>query len=136
MRILFTTVPVLGHLLPMVPLAVAARRAGHDVLVASGVDVELECKRLGLPFTQVGPSVAESTATHRPDTRPDALPAERIAADIAHLFVPAARRRAEDLVPLAMHWRPDLVVHEPSELAGAIAAACTGARHAVHGLGL
>ena len=136
MRILFTTVPVFGHLLPMVPLAIAARDAGHDVLVASGVDIELECKRLGLPFAQVGPSVAESTAVHRPDVRPDATPAERVAADVAHLFVPAARLRAEDLLPLAMHWRPDLVVHEPSEMAGAIAAACTGARHAVHGLGL
>lgn len=136
MRILFTTVPVLGHLLPMVPLAAAARAAGHDVLVASGVDVELTCKRLVLPFTQVGPSHAEATAAHRPDGRPDATPEERIAADIANFFVPAAERRAEDLVPLATHWRPDLVVHEPSELAGAIAAACTGAQHAVHGLGM
>ncbi|WP_367115190.1 hypothetical protein [Actinophytocola sp.] len=29
------------------------------------------------------------------------------------------------MVPLATHWRPDLVVHEPSEFAGALAAACT-----------
>ena len=136
MRILFTTVPVLGHFLPMVPLAVAARAAGHDVLVASGVDIELAAKRLGLPFVQVGPSVAESTAVHRPDVRPDATPQERIAADVEHLFVPAAERRAEDLLPFVMDRRPDLVVHEPSELAGAIAAASTGARHAVAGLGL
>lgn len=136
MRIMFTTVPVLGHLLPMAPLAAAARRAGHDVLVVSGVDVELECKRLGLPFTQAGPSVAVSTAAHRPDDRADATPEQRIAADIANLFGPAAQRRAEELLPLAMHWRPDVVVHDPSELAGAIAAACTGARHVVHGLGM
>jgi len=36
----------------------------------------------------------------------------------------AARPPVADLVPLAMHWRPDLVVvHEP---AGAIAAVCAG----------
>ena len=39
-------------------------------------------------------------------------------------------------MPLAEEWRPDLVVHEVSELAGAIAAARTGARHVVHGITL
>ena len=46
------------------------------------------------------------------------------------------RGRAGDLVPLAHAWRPDLVVHEEMDLAGAVAAAVTGARHVVHGLGL
>jgi UDP:flavonoid glycosyltransferase YjiC (YdhE family) len=33
MRILFSTTPALGHLLPLLPLARAARGHGHDVAV-------------------------------------------------------------------------------------------------------
>ena len=51
-------------------------------------------------------------------------------------FVTTGRRRAADLVPRAVAWAPDLVVHEEMELAGAVAAAVTGARHAIHGLGV
>lgn len=40
-----------------------------------------------------------------------------------------------ELVPRAQEWEPDLIVHPITELAGAIAAAHTGARHVVHGLG-
>jgi len=51
-------------------------------------------------------------------------------------FITSAEKRAVDLVPLAVEWRPDMVVHEDTELAGMIAAAVTGAQHVVHGLGL
>jgi UDP:flavonoid glycosyltransferase YjiC (YdhE family) len=54
---------------------------------------------------------------------------------ISGMFGAAAPRRALDLVPRAREWKPDLVVHPVTELAGAIAAAHTGARHVVHGLG-
>lgn len=52
------------------------------------------------------------------------------------LFIPGAAQRATELVPRAMEWAPDVVIHEVTELAGAVTAARTGARHAVHGLGL
>jgi hypothetical protein len=51
-------------------------------------------------------------------------------------FEQAAVARAAELVPQASAWRPDLVVHEETELAGPVVAAVCGARHAVHGLGL
>jgi hypothetical protein len=47
-----------------------------------------------------------------------------------------AERRAADLLTRAAGWRPDLVVHEETELAGAVVAAHNGARQVVHGLGL
>ena len=55
---------------------------------------------------------------------------------VSGLFVEPAARRAVELVPQAQEWQPDIVVHEESELAGALAAAYTGARPVVHGLGL
>ena len=54
---------------------------------------------------------------------------------IGGMFGAAAFERAAALVPRAEQWQPDLVVHPVTELAGAVAAARTGARHAVHGLG-
>jgi hypothetical protein len=51
-------------------------------------------------------------------------------------FAIAAEKRAVDLVPRAVDWKPDLVVHEETELAGPVVAACSGARLVVHGLGL
>src|SRR6185436_7993684 len=54
---------------------------------------------------------------------------------ITGMFGAASFTRAANLVPRAEEWKPDLVVHPITELAGAIVAARTGARHAVHGLG-
>lgn len=42
---------------------------------------------------------------------------------------------ARTLVPRARSWAPDIVVHEPSEVAGAVTAAASGALHVMHGLG-
>ena len=36
MRIVIVSVPLQGHLLPLIPLASACRDAGHDVLLSSG----------------------------------------------------------------------------------------------------
>jgi UDP:flavonoid glycosyltransferase YjiC (YdhE family) len=135
MRILFTTVPVFGHFLPMTPLIDAARRAGHEVVVASGADIEVEVERLGVEFWRAGPTLAEAVAEHRADEE-NLSPEERIAADVSAFFVPHARASAQDLVPRALEWFPEIVVHEPSAMAGGVVAAATGARHVVHGLGL
>jgi len=137
MRVLFSTWPAHGHLLPLLPLIRAAERGGHDVVVASGAEGVAEARRHGLATWQIGPSRAESDATFRArEIDLGALPAERrIPTVIAEMFGAAAFRRARELVPRAEQWGPDLVVHPVTELAGAIAAARTGARHVVHGLG-
>ena len=137
MRILISTWPAHGHLLPIVPLARAAERAGHEVVVASGAEGVAEARRRGLTTWEVGPSRAESDAAFRAQV-PDlaaVAPDLRIPTAIAGMFGAAAWQRAAELVPRAKEWKPDLVVHTVSELAGAVAAAHTGARHAVHGLG-
>ena len=61
-RILISTWPAHGHLLPLLPIARAAERAGHDVVVASGVEGTVEAGRRGLRTWEVGPSRAEANA--------------------------------------------------------------------------
>ena len=137
MRILITTWPAFGHLLPMLPLARAAERAGHDVVIASGAECANEARRRGFAVWDVPPSRAEADAAFRAAV-PDVTaipPDERMATVIAGVFGAGAQRRAEHLVPAAESWRPDLVIHPFTELAGAVAAARCGARHAVHGFG-
>ncbi|BCB88250.1 hypothetical protein Psuf_055630 [Phytohabitans suffuscus] len=138
MRILFSGCPGYGHLHPMLPLVRAAARAGHDVAVATGPEMAARLAERGYDTWAVGPTFAESW-DERNAALPDlaTVPPERhMALDIVALFGASAVKRAVDLVPRAQAWRPDLVVHETVEFAGAIAARRVGAPHVTHALGV
>jgi UDP:flavonoid glycosyltransferase YjiC (YdhE family) len=101
MRILFSTVPAHGHLLPLLPLVRAAERAGHQVVVASGAEGVTEAARRGLPTWEVGPSRAAAGAAFR-DAVGDLsaiAPDQRIPTVVAGVFGASSIRRAEQLVP-------------------------------------
>jgi UDP:flavonoid glycosyltransferase YjiC (YdhE family) len=139
MRVLVTAGPAHGHVFPMLPLAGAAQRAGHEVVIATGPDLVGPVEERGFTVWPVGPSWAEAEAMRRESYAglpADPSPRERLRAAAAGLFGAPAARRAAELVPRAGEWGPGLVVHEVSEMAGAIVAARTGARHAVHGVTL
>jgi len=122
MKILFSSGPLYGHVNPMMSLALAARRAGHDVVFATGRDLAAHVERFGLIVWPVGLTHAEAGGSQH--------------GAWLNYFAQAAVPRAAELVPRALAWRPDLVVHEETELAAPVVAALCGARHVVHGLGL
>jgi UDP:flavonoid glycosyltransferase YjiC (YdhE family) len=122
MKILFSSGPLYGHVNPMLPLALAARRAGHDVVFATARDLAPHVERFGLAVWPVGLTHAEAGGSQH--------------GAWLNYFAQAAVPRAAELMPRALEWRPDLVVHEETELAGPVVAALCDARHAVHGLGL
>ena len=136
MRILMTAEPSFGHVNPVLPLARAAQRAGHDVVVATGAELTDHVRRHGLPVWQVGRSRADVDARFRaanPDL--DRLGFEQRVARMADgLFVRAADDRIPDLLARTAEWRPNVVISETGELAGPVVAARTGARHVVHGV--
>jgi len=138
MRILFSGVPGYGHLHPMLPLARAAQRAGHEVAVATGPDLADYVAARGFDAWAVGPTFAESFAERNAALPglPTIPPERHMALDIVALFGASAAKRAIDLVPRAQAWRPELVVHETTEFAAALAAHRAGARHVTHGLGV
>jgi UDP:flavonoid glycosyltransferase YjiC (YdhE family) len=135
MKFLFTTNPLLGHFLPMVPLIRAAQAAGHQVRVATGADLAPEVHRHGFPIWAVGPKMSQAWAelAATADPTQDETGQKHHAATV--LFARPAAARARQLVPMAATWRPNVVVHELYELAGWEAAAATGATDVVHGLG-
>ena len=55
-RVLFTSCPAYGHVLPMLPLMRAAERAGNDVRVATGPDLLGPLSSRGLDVRAVGPT--------------------------------------------------------------------------------
>jgi UDP:flavonoid glycosyltransferase YjiC (YdhE family) len=125
MRILFTTTSGMGHFHPLVPLAKAALKAGHEVAFA--------CSQSLCPFVETSGFRAFATED---DTSPDPertaimervmqMPsgASRRFAWTTDVFIGlSARRSLPNLVSLCRRWKPDLIVHEEVEFAGVIAA--------------
>ena len=128
MRILFSGVPAFGHLLPLAPLARAARDAGHDVaLLTSGtIAPAIAADFPGIPVLPAGPAadvlLAEaarrtgSDAAH--DPRPEAV-AEFFAGARIDLTIDEALEQARA-------WSPDLVVAEATDFVGPLVAAALG----------
>lgn len=128
-----TAFPGHGHLQPMLPLARAARAAGHDVVIATGPDLAPDVERRGFTALAVGSTMAEAFASGAGRQAPDSDDRFVIAGTV--VFVPAAERLATDLLPWAERWAPDVVVSETLELGGLIVADRVGARFVAHGLG-
>lgn len=123
MRVLFTTLPAAGHFYPMVPLAWALRAAGHDVLVAVPEDFTPEVTAAGLP-------AAATSASLRSQATVDELRTgvvDRVVG-AAHPggLLDVAEATLEGTLALVRHWRPDVVVVEPTARAGQLAAAHAG----------
>jgi UDP:flavonoid glycosyltransferase YjiC (YdhE family) len=142
-KILFSSWPGYGHLLPMVPLARAAMRDGHQVLVSSGSDLTGLIDRHGLPAHAAGPTLAESYRAAAEANRAAGLselfgrmdPQLQAVASARNLFGASAVHRGRDLALLVDRWRPDLVVHDVLELGAASAAEQAGIPHATHSYG-
>src|SRR5919108_6655473 len=60
MRVLVSCYPMRGHLNTVLPLAIAAQRAGHEVVVATGADMVTHVQARGLTAWAVGPSYTEA----------------------------------------------------------------------------
>lgn len=128
MRLLFTTWAWPSHLYALVTQAWACRAAGHEVLVASQPALAAEIGRCGLPAAVTGHDVDAVAMVRR-----YVIGAPRSDAGgrgggprAAEMFLAHAESMAEGLVELAADFRPDVVVYEPTALAGPLAAAAQG----------
>ncbi len=62
MKILFCTLPAYGHVYPVMPLALAARDAGHEVTVATTGNFVPRLAALGLATVDVGMTIEQARA--------------------------------------------------------------------------
>jgi len=138
MRVLVTSTPGIGHINPMLPLALALRDAGHDVIWATGADGARHVRRAGITTRDCGLSLADRTAAAA-DRMPAMLalpPADRQPAMFATLFAElAGPPMHRGLTELVAALRPDLVVHDPNELAAVPVAIAAGLPNVTVGFG-
>ncbi len=125
MRVLISSVKFSGHLNPLLPYAKALAAAGHTVAVAVPPAAASRLAEAGVAHLPVAePSDAETEALRQSI---DALTEPQVVkAAIAAFFTALARAALPDLLRHVADWRPDLVLHESSELGAIVAAAAAG----------
>lgn len=129
MRVLCTCLPGHGHFNPMLALAQALARAGHEVAFSTAADFCAHVERAGFPALPSGmPLDRQVDEARRRYPEQDALPAmARFEQFVPRMLAGvAAPARAAELVPLVRAWRPDVLVHDETEFAGPLAAAAAG----------
>ena len=129
MRLLFTTTGHAGHVLPLVPLARACLRAGHEIRVAGPRSRSTVAGDAGLPFWPFAdPPEDELSSVFAPTARLSAEEANAIV--IGEVFGRLAAGAAlPGLEAMIERWRPDVVVRESYEFASVVAAERAGIPH-------
>ena len=135
MRVLACSTPMEGVFAPLVPLATALQRAGHDVLVATGPNLEARVKSTGLAMRVAGPCPEEAAAeaVRHPAFAEGTEPWRLGATMFAHVLAP---RKLPVLHELIEEFEPDLILQAPVDLAAPIAAASHGIPTVTYGAGL
>jgi UDP:flavonoid glycosyltransferase YjiC (YdhE family) len=129
MRILITSNRGAGHLEPLTPFAHALLRAGDDVLVAAPEGARAHIERAGLPFFALSdPPDAERDAAmagfpRLTNDEQGVIMLRDVFGDIyARASLPGVLRAIEE-------FRPDMILREPTEFAGLLAAERRGVPH-------
>jgi UDP:flavonoid glycosyltransferase YjiC (YdhE family) len=126
MRILLASTRGAGHIGPLVPFALACRRAGHDGLFAAPHSSWSHVARSKLPFAGVAdprpeildPIWARVRAAERP---------EQDAIVLGEVFAGEFARAAHPgMLALVRRWRPDVILRESCEFASLLAAEVLG----------
>ena len=137
-RVLITSTPGVGHIHPLVPIASALQQAGHDVTWATAAESCARVESLGFPALPAGMDVPQRRAEVAVVCPEMATAGPRDHRSYAYPFMfgaVAAPRMFTDLDPVFAAVRPDVVLHEPSELAAPPAAAARQIPHVGVGFG-
>ena len=119
MRLLFAFAGGQGHLDPLVPLAHAARAAGHQVAVTGRAELVPAIRELG--FEAIGsPGDQPDPAARMPLKAYDPADEERV---LREWYAGAlARRRADALIELAAQWGAGAIVRDEADYGARVAA--------------
>ncbi len=121
-RILFTTVPLAGHLRPGLPIASALVDAGHEVAWYTSPEYAPLVTRVG---AEVRPMAAELTIDQasidasRDGGKPGLATLKR---DILNVFIAPIPRWVEEIDAILDDFAPDVVVADAAFMAGPLAA--------------
>lgn len=136
MRILVTCQPGYGHLHPLLPVARAARAAGHEVLVATAAAMSPVVEAAGFPCAPAGMDwlLAQERQAF-PEMAQVEFGDEHFRLQLTRVFRDAtARAMLPDLLRICRDWRPDAIVRDDQEHGALLAAELLGLPHAVAGV--
>ncbi|WP_329038168.1 glycosyltransferase [Streptomyces sp. NBC_00178] len=123
MRILMFTTPLLGHFLPMLPLAREFRKQGHVVAFASAAPMASAVESEGLDLIAVGPDKVEMLTEAIKRIGAEGLTSES-PQFVAEFFAGVRLDLgADDALVAARSWAPDMIVSERCDFLGPMVAA-------------
>ncbi|TVT43934.1 glycosyltransferase family 1 protein [Amycolatopsis rhizosphaerae] len=135
MRLLISAGGGYSHIAPLLPLAIAAREAGHDVVFVTGPGAVGHAEAAGLPTVAVGPAPTGSFDREKYLKRTAGLsPEQRLAYVVGVMAELGAGERIDDMLAFFRRWRPELVLAGTAEFAAVTAAAVLGVPYAVHAI--
>jgi MGT family glycosyltransferase len=122
-RILVATVPVIGHIAPILPLARGLVARGHEVRWYSGRKYASRIEATGARF------VSFARAPDYDDLKFDSQFAGRAALkgldqlrfDLKRIFIDAAPGQLADIESIVSEWRSDVIVADPGMMGAAFA---------------
>jgi UDP:flavonoid glycosyltransferase YjiC (YdhE family) len=138
-KVLFSCAVGYGPFHTQVPLARALCGAGHEVAFATGASFCPWVATVGFPAYPVGTdasAVLQETVRRFPHW-PAGVPPE----ELLRFYLTCTSAQVAtppillDLLAIVVHWRPDVIVHDPGEFAAPIAAACGRIPSVNHGWG-
>ncbi|MFD7655971.1 glycosyltransferase [Actinosynnema sp. NPDC059797] len=136
MKILFSSIGSHGHTYPLIPLAVAARRQGHEVVYVTSEPFANALKAHDVEHVtgglDIGAAFASLSAAGPGNDRPHDIDPKLIAKMFGYVL---PRAFATDLAPVIAERRPDLVVHELANVGAGLAAQVAGVPALCHGFG-
>lgn len=139
MKVVCTCLPGYGHFFPLSQLGRAIADRGHEVVFATAKDFCPRINEAGFATHPAGISLADQLERAR-EAFPEAAMApgkERFEAFVPRMLAGvAAPPRAGDLAALMERWRPDILVHEETEMGGPLAAAAAGIPWAGQAVGI
>lgn len=139
MRVVLTTSALEGHFFPMVPLAWALRAAGHEVLVNAPANFTPTITSTGLYAAGFVPPVQFEDFMLRDrqgrPVQPPANPRDRRESG-GRAWGRLAALMLDATLELVEAYRPDVIISEPNEYAGSMAATRYGIPWIEHGWGI
>jgi UDP:flavonoid glycosyltransferase YjiC (YdhE family) len=129
-RVLFTTHGAFGHFHPVAPIALELEAAGHNVAFATEPPFVPVIARAGFEAFPMGLDLDVSRAERVFPELKQLQGMDQALWSIQNVFFGALPKAAlPDAVNIVHDWRPDIVLHELSEVAGLLAAEKAGLRY-------